>query len=81
MHGVVENCKTELEIFSDRMKIYEAYSRIEPLSFEPGNLGMLNWKNIKTRCPAQELEHKMYGPFEILDFISPPGVYLRIPTT
>jgi hypothetical protein len=56
-------------------------SRIEPLSYEPGNLLMLNRKNIKTRRPGRKLEHKMYRPFEILDIISPTAVRLCLPKT
>jgi hypothetical protein len=40
---------------------------------------MLNGKTIKTRRPARKLEHKMYGPYEILDSISPTAVRLRLP--
>jgi hypothetical protein len=71
MKAVVENCKKELERSSERMKKYADQSHIEPPSFEPGNLVMLNGKNIKTRRPARKLDHKMYGRFEILDIISP----------
>jgi hypothetical protein len=53
MKAVVENCKIELERSSKRMKKYDDQSRIEPPSFEPGNLVMLNGKNIKTRRPAR----------------------------
>jgi hypothetical protein len=81
MKAVVENCKKELEKSSKRMKKYANQSRIEPASFEPGNLVMLKGKNIKSRRPARKLDHKMYGPFEILDIISPTGVRLRVPKT
>jgi hypothetical protein len=63
------------------MKKYVDQHRLEPPSFEPGNLVMLNGKNIKTRHPARKLEHKMYGPYEILDIISPTAVRLRLPKT
>jgi hypothetical protein len=81
MTAVVENCKKELEKSSEKMKKYVYQSRIEPPSFEPGNLVILNGKNIKTRRPARKLDHKMYGPFEILDIISPTAVRLRLPKT
>jgi hypothetical protein len=60
------------------MKKYADQSRIEPPSFEPGNLVMLNGKNIKTRRPARKLDHNMYGPFEILDIISTTTVRLSL---
>jgi hypothetical protein len=79
--AVVEACKKELEKFSERMKKYADQYRLEPPSFEPGNLVMLNGKNIKT-CPlARKLEHKMFAPYEILDIISPIAVRLRLPKT
>jgi transposase InsO family protein len=52
MKAVVENCKKELEKSSERMKKYGDQSPIERRSFEPGNLVMLNGKNIKTRRTA-----------------------------
>jgi hypothetical protein len=78
---VYEHCKKELEKTSERMKKYADQTRIEPPSFETGNLVMLNRKNIKTRHAARKLEHKMYGPFEVLDIISPTAVRLRLPKT
>jgi hypothetical protein len=81
MKAVVENCKKELEKSSEQMNKYADQSRIEPPSFEPGNLVMLNGKNIKPRRPARKLDHKIYGPFEILDIISPTAVRLRLPKT
>jgi hypothetical protein len=61
------------------MKKYAHQSRIKPPSFEPGNLVMLNRKKIKSRRPAQKLEHKTYGPFEILNIISPTAARLYLP--
>jgi hypothetical protein len=63
------------------MKKYADQSRIEPPSFELGNLVMLNRKKIKTYRPARKLDHNMYGPFEILDIISPTAVLLHLPKT
>jgi hypothetical protein len=56
------------------MKQYVDQSHIEPPSFEPLNQFMQNWKNIKIRRPARKLEHKIYRPVEIVDFISPTAV-------
>jgi hypothetical protein len=79
MKAVVENSKKELQKSSERMKKYANQSRIEPPSFKLGNLLMLNAKNLKTSHPARKLDHKMYGPVEILDIISPTAVCLRLP--
>jgi hypothetical protein len=81
INALVENGKKELEKSSERMKKYPDQSRIELPSFELGNLVMLNGKNIKTRRLARKLDHQMYGPFEILDIISPTAVHLRLPKT
>jgi hypothetical protein len=81
MKAVVDNCKKELEKSSERMMKYADQSRIEPPSFEWGNLVMLSGKNIKTRRLARKLDHKMYGPFEILDIISPTAIHLRLAKT
>jgi hypothetical protein len=79
MKAVVENCKKELEKSSERMKKYADQSRIEPLSFEPGNLVTLNGNNIKLRRPARKLDYMVYGPFEILDIIPPTAVRIHLP--
>jgi hypothetical protein len=79
MKTVVEHCKKELEKSRERMKKYAVQSRIERPSFEPSNVVMLNGKNIKCGRLARKSEHKMYGPFEILDIISPMAERLRLP--
>jgi hypothetical protein len=81
IQAVYNDCKKELEKSRGRMKKYMDQSCIEPPSFEPCNLVMLNGKIIKTRCPTQKLEHKMYGPFEILDIFSPTAVRFPLPKT
>jgi hypothetical protein len=59
MKAVVENCEKELEKSSERVKKYADQSHIEPPIFEPANLPLLNEKNIKTRCLARKVDHKM----------------------
>jgi hypothetical protein len=63
------------------MKKYGDQSRIEPPSFELGNLVKLYGKNVKTRRPARKPDHKMYRLLEILDIISPTAVYFCLPNT
>jgi hypothetical protein len=81
MEVVVANCKKELDRFSEQMKKNGYQSRIEPPSFKPGNLVMLQGKYIKTRRPAQKLEHNMYRPLEILDILSPTAGRLHLTKT
>jgi hypothetical protein len=61
------------------MKRYVEYHHLEPHSFEPGNLVMLKTKNIQTRRPARKLKQNIYGPYDILDIISPMAVRLHLP--
>jgi hypothetical protein len=79
--AVFEHCKKELEKSSERIKKYADQDCLEPPSFKPSNLVMLNGKNIKNRGPARKLEHKIYRPYEILDIISPTAVRPRLPKT
>jgi hypothetical protein len=71
LKAVVENCQKALEQSSEQMKKYEDQSRMESPSFEPCNLAMRNRMNIQLHHPARNLEHQMYGPFEICEFMSP----------
>jgi hypothetical protein len=77
---VFEDCRIELAKSSEEVQNYTDQHRLESTSFEPGNLVMLNRKNIKTRHHAYNLKHKMYGLYEILDIFSPMAVCLRLPT-
>jgi hypothetical protein len=67
MKAIYEDCNKELEKTSDRMKKYADKTRAESPRYNQGDLVMLNGKNIKTRRPSRKLDHKLYGPFEILD--------------
>jgi hypothetical protein len=62
------------------MKMYPNQHSLDPPSFESRHLVMLNEKYIKTRPPARELEHTMYGLYDILDIISPMAIRLDLPT-
>jgi hypothetical protein len=81
MKAVHEDCKKKLQKTSDRMTKYADKARINPPTYEMGNFVMLNGKNTKTRRAAQKLDHKLYGPFEILEVVSPTALRLRLPKT
>jgi hypothetical protein len=81
MKAIYEDCKKELEKTSDQMKKYADKTRAESPRYNKGDLVMLNGKNIKTRHPSRKLDHKLYGPFEILELISPTAIRLRLPKT
>jgi hypothetical protein len=81
MKAIYEDCEKELEITSDRMKKYADKPRAESHRYNKGDVIMLNGKTIKTRRPSRKLDHMLYGPFEILEFISPTAIRLRLPKT
>jgi hypothetical protein len=81
MLAVFEDCKKEVGKSSERMKKYADQHRLEPPFSEPCDLVMLNGKNIKTHRPDRKLKHKIYGPYEILDIISPTAIRFRLPKT
>jgi hypothetical protein len=81
MKAIYEDYKKELETPRDRMKKYADTTRAESPRYNKGDLVMLNGKNIKTRRPSRKLDHKLYGPFEILELISQTAIRLRLPKT
>jgi hypothetical protein len=81
MLAVFEDCKNEVEKSRELMKKYVDQHRLEPPTFEPGKLVILNGKKIKTRCPAHKLKYKMYGSYDLLDIISLTAVRLHLPKT
>ena len=44
-----------------------------------GDLVMLSSKNLKTWRPSKKLDHKLQGPFEIENVVSPNVVMLKLP--
>jgi hypothetical protein len=81
MKVIYEDCKTELEKTSDQMKKYADKTRAELPRNNQGDLVMFSGKNIKTRRPSRKLDHKLYGPFEILELISLTAIRLRLTKT
>lgn len=64
-----------------RAKMGDHYDqkRLPAPSYKPGDLVMLNGKNIKTRKACKKLEAKLYGPFAVEKVISPMAVKLKLP--
>ena len=48
-------------------------------TYAVGQLVILNARHLKTRCPTCKFDHKMVGPFCILNVISPTAVRLNLP--
>jgi hypothetical protein len=79
--AVHEDYKKELQKTSERMKKYADEAQISLSTYETRNLVMINGKNIKTPRPARKFDHKLYGPFEILEVVSPMALRLRLSKT
>jgi hypothetical protein len=63
------------------MKKYADKTQAESPRYNKGDLVMLNGKNIKTRRPSRKIDHKLYGPFVILELVSPTAIQLWLPKT
>jgi hypothetical protein len=46
--------------------------------YQPGNLVMLDGKNLKTRRPARMLDAKLHGPFTVMKVMSPTALNLEL---
>jgi hypothetical protein len=79
MKAIDEDYKKELEKTSNRMKKYADKPRPESPRYNIGDLIMFNGKNIKTRHLSRKLDHNLYGPFKIFEFISRTAIRLRFP--
>jgi hypothetical protein len=52
-----------------------------PCTFVPGNKVWLDAHNLKIRTPSRKLSPQRYGPFEILQQISPVAYCIQLPQT
>jgi hypothetical protein len=59
MKAVHKDCKNELQKTSEPIKKHANKARINPPTYETGNLVMVNGKNLKTYRPAQKLDPKL----------------------
>jgi hypothetical protein len=48
--------------------------------YQPGDLVMLNGKNIKTGRPARKQDAKLHGPFRVMKVMSPTALKLELPS-
>jgi len=79
MQMVHEDSRQGLEAAQERMRRYADTARKEPLTYQVGDLVMLNGRNIKTRRPTKKLDQKNHGPFQIEKIVSPLAVRLTLP--
>jgi hypothetical protein len=61
------------------MKKYADQQQKEALTYQVGDLVMLDRCNIKTRQPSCKLDHKLHGPFQGEKVISPTAIHLTLP--
>jgi hypothetical protein len=47
--------------------------------YQPGDLVMLNGKNLKTGIVARQLDAKLQGPFNVIKVLSPTALKLELP--
>lgn len=75
MHGIYSESQKGLEAAEEWMQLYTNLTRKEPPAYWVGDLVILNGHNIKIYQPWWMLDHKKYGPFQILKIISPFTVW------
>ena len=68
-----------LEQTRDRMAKYFDAKRQEPPGFKKGDKVMLDGRNLRTKRPSKKLDHKLYGPFKIIELIGNRAARLQLP--
>jgi transposase InsO family protein len=78
VESVHELCRSYLENTKERMgRYYDRSKKAAPL-FEPGDLVMLNGKNIRTRRAAKKLDNKLFGPFKVVKLVGRGGMSVEL---
>jgi hypothetical protein len=78
IHETQAKCQILLETAQKKYKKY-ADRRRDNTEFEVGDKVWLEGKNLSTDAPSKKLGAKRFGPYEILDRISPTAYKLNIP--
>jgi hypothetical protein len=63
------------------MKRYYDQHRADSRSYKPGDLVLLEGSNLTTIRPSKKLDHKHFGPFEILSKVGTAAYKLKLPRT
>jgi len=74
MHAVHKASVERLEAAHERMRRYTDPQLTKPPKYQIGDLIMLSRRNIKTRRPSQELDHKNHSPFQVEKIVLPLAV-------
>ena len=80
MRSVHQLCCQGLEKASETMRRYHDKEAKPAPVYQPGDLVILNGKNLKTRRPARKLDAKLHGPFKVLKVMSPKALKLELPS-
>jgi hypothetical protein len=81
MEQVHRRCLEQLERTRDQMGTYYNRTHASPPPFQPGDKVMLESKNLRTVRPSKKLDHKMVGPFPILEMVGTHAARLKLPKT
>jgi len=77
MTSVNQLCCQGLEKASETMRKYYDKKSKPAQAYEPGDVVMLNGKNLKTRRPARKLDAKLHGTFKVIKVMSPTELKLE----
>src|SRR5436190_13386233 len=81
MEEVHWKCMEQLKETQARMSKYFDSKRSQAPPFKIGDKVLLDCRNLKTKRSSQKLDHKMYGPYEIIDLIGTRAARLQLPST
>jgi hypothetical protein len=81
METIWEETAAALRIAAEQMKRYYDQHRAESRSYKPGDLVLLEGSNLTTIRPSKKLDHKRFGPFEILSKVGAAAYKLKLPRT
>ena len=77
--GALDRGKKALEAARERMTKYADTKRTPPPAYKVGDAVMLSTTHLILKRPSGKLDHKLIGPFQIQQLISPTVVRLTLP--
>ncbi|MBW0584250.1 hypothetical protein O181_123965 [Austropuccinia psidii MF-1] len=80
IQSVHEDVKRELKVSIKRFRRYAEKRKASPPVSDPGDMGYLPSKKIKTTRPTKKLFERWLGPFPILKKVSTHAYRLMLPS-
>jgi len=80
MTSIHQLCRQGLEKASETLNKYHYMNAKLATVYQPGDLVMLNGKNLKSRRQARKLDAKLHGPFRVMKVMSPTALKPELPT-